>query len=780
MSTPKADNTSARWRLDAGLALAALIGLLAAWPFLTRPGLPTLTDAQHHVYRTFELIAAWRQGVPYLRWAPDFFYGFGYPVFNYYAPLTYFLAGAYGALWGPVAGVKFVFVLSAVIGPAGLYLFVRDRWSPAAGVVAAAAFALAPYVAYMDPQARGAAPEALALALAPWMLWTFARLQRTGQARDLALAALTLAALLLAHNLLSLVVMAMTIAWLVWEALWAAPQSPAPAPRQWPRRLRLSGLALATGAMALAVCLAAFFWLPAFLERGDVQFQNAFRSAYGFRFVGLGELLSPARLADLATPDLHFFRFPLGLPQWILAALGVLAALFWPARREQRSAALFFAAVAAGSIGLMLPIAAPLWTSVPGLAYLQFPWRLLGPAALALAILAGAAVHGLIQLASAKGWRVGQTALASLAVAACVAAALPILDPLPWPASPPVTVHQMITLEQSGAWGVGTTHDNEFLPVTVRSVPKAQPDLLASYDAGQPDKVDRASLPPGATVTLTAHRALEDDFQVSSEQDFALRLWTFDFPGWTAWVDGQPAAISATQPNGFLSVAVPAGAHAVTVQWQDTPAERQGWIISAFAVLAWFAALAWSQRQRPALEARSALTARPALALAAVIIAGLGARYALDTVSPWRAGSTGNAAPIGALADNIVLFAVKLPQDAAHAGDQVPLTLNWQATGPVPADLSSFVHLIGPDGQLWGQADKYVPVPFFPTGRWPVGRLMSDDELLAISPSAPPGQYQLVAGLWDRDTGRVSTPLNTGATLTAPDGIVISNAFQIR
>src|SRR5579859_6888000 len=120
MSTPNADNTGARWRPDAGLVVAALIGLLAAWPFLTRPGLPTLTDAQHHAYRTFALIAAWRQGLPYLRWAPDFFYGFGYPVFNYYAPLTYRLGGDYGGAWRPVAAVEFVVVLSAVIGTDGL------------------------------------------------------------------------------------------------------------------------------------------------------------------------------------------------------------------------------------------------------------------------------------------------------------------------------------------------------------------------------------------------------------------------------------------------------------------------------------------------------------------------------------------------------------------------------------------------------------------------------------------------------------------------------------
>src|SRR5688572_7296889 len=100
-------------RLDWGLAVALLIAVVAAWPLLTRASLPTLTDAHHHVHRTYEILSAWRAGIAYLRWAPDFFYGYGYPVFNYYAPLTYYLAAAYGLLFGPVAGVKFVLVASA-------------------------------------------------------------------------------------------------------------------------------------------------------------------------------------------------------------------------------------------------------------------------------------------------------------------------------------------------------------------------------------------------------------------------------------------------------------------------------------------------------------------------------------------------------------------------------------------------------------------------------------------------------------------------------------------
>src|SRR3990172_4275323 len=112
--------------IDPGLAMALLLATFAAWPFLTRHSLPTFTDVEHHVYRTYEIMSAWKQGVLYLRWAPDLFFGYGYPIFNYYAPLTYYLGGVYGLVCcsptgDPVAGMKFVLVASAYVGAVGMY-----------------------------------------------------------------------------------------------------------------------------------------------------------------------------------------------------------------------------------------------------------------------------------------------------------------------------------------------------------------------------------------------------------------------------------------------------------------------------------------------------------------------------------------------------------------------------------------------------------------------------------------------------------------------------------
>ncbi|MFQ5626951.1 MAG: hypothetical protein ACE5FM_09905 [Methyloligellaceae bacterium] len=57
-----------------------------------------MNDAEMHVYRAAEVQYAIADGTLYPRWASDFYYGYGYPVFNYYSPLTYHEAAWYARL----------------------------------------------------------------------------------------------------------------------------------------------------------------------------------------------------------------------------------------------------------------------------------------------------------------------------------------------------------------------------------------------------------------------------------------------------------------------------------------------------------------------------------------------------------------------------------------------------------------------------------------------------------------------------------------------------------
>ena len=79
------------------VALVCLFGISAVTPLL-KGSLPQTADGIIHLYRLVELDNLFQHGVLFSRWAPDLVYGLGLPLFNFYAPLSYYLAEVFHLL----------------------------------------------------------------------------------------------------------------------------------------------------------------------------------------------------------------------------------------------------------------------------------------------------------------------------------------------------------------------------------------------------------------------------------------------------------------------------------------------------------------------------------------------------------------------------------------------------------------------------------------------------------------------------------------------------------
>ena len=723
------------------LLFTLALALIAAAPFLTRPGLPHQTDAELHVYRAAELGHTIGGGAVYPRWAPDFYYGYGYPIFNYYAPLTYYLANLFALLPGVgiVTGVKAVFVLGLLIASLGACLLGRDLFGPAAGVLAAASYVFAPYVVFIDPHARGVLAEHFAICLLPLVFYAFHRLTRVGGRWALLGSVLSLAALLLSHNLLALVSVALLLAFWLWGILSGA------------GRGRVGWGALA---FVLAATIVAFFWLPAVLERGAVRLDVVGPGHFDFHehFLSLGELLAPSRILDMGATAPHY-HFNLGLAQWLLA-LPALGALLRPATPNRR-ALLYFLLAGLGLLFLMLPASTPVWECIPWMEYLQFPWRLLGPANLMLALCAASGVT----LLPAGRWR--DPALAA-GLAAILLLALPVLYPPMWlPDFGPTAPHDIIEWEQHSL-ALGTTSTADFMPVGAAQVmvhPEAS--LTESYVTGPVDRINRASLPEGARVDIVEHGPLYDRFSVYMPERFILRLFTFYFPGWRAYVDGEEVEIEIAHPEGFITFWVPEGEHEVVVRFEDTPPRTAGWIISAAGLAMLVIALAL-MRNSPAPDPSTRLKTCPqsliwlggTLLLFMILKSGI-----IDPRDDWlrytsppgqaRAAQQELRANFG---NQVELLGYDLPRRRVRAGESFSVVLYWRALTPLDVNYQSFVHLAHPLNVLWGQEDHLNPGGL-PTTRWPLDKYVWDEYEIRVLPETPPGEYVLNVGLYSQAGG---------------------------
>ncbi len=90
-------------------------------------------------------------------------------------------------------------------------------------------------------------------------------------------------------------------------------------------------------------------------------------------------------------------------------------------------------------------------------------------------------------------------------------------------------------------------------------------------------------------------------------------------------------------------------------------------------------------------------------------------------------------------------------------GDILPLRLYWEALEPYAADHRVFLHLIDPANDsaegIIAQVDGVPLGGTYPFWVWREHETVIDDRVLAIPPDTPPGEYLLLAGVYDGATG---------------------------
>lgn len=86
-------------------------------------------------------------------------------------------------------------------------------------------------------------------------------------------------------------------------------------------------------------------------------------------------------------------------------------------------------------------------------------------------------------------------------------------------------------------------------------------------------------------------------------------------------------------------------------------------------------------------------------------------------------------------------------------GDRVPVVLYWQATEPGEGDLSVFFHLLDSTDRLVWQDDGAAAHGTRPTWSWEAWWVVPDPHTLPLPRDLPEGNYRLVTGLYDWQTG---------------------------
>jgi len=571
---------SDRLRLATQVDRSALLVLalsVFAWAPLVGPAyFLNAHDAPHSIFFLNQFDQALRDGVLYPRWGVDFALGYGYPLFNIYSTLAFYVAEAFHIVGASLTGaIKLSYIAAFMLSGLTIYAFGKRVFGAQAGVVSAVVYMYAPY-RLLDIYVRSAFAEFCALSFLPLVLLLFYDLAQRPSARSIALASLAYAALFLTHAATAFIfsmLLAPYVAFLVCSRLKTG----------WVASLRLAGLSAACGLFALA--LASIFLLPMIAEKGFIVEGQWTQGSFGYakHFVYPSQLLSPYWGYGYAGEGLNDeISLQLGMAATTLSIIGAVYSL--SRQVSGRSHVAFFLVASIVVVAAMMPAAACLWEILPLAAFVQFPWRLLALVAFTMSVLSGAAVHGVLEDRPDTGRRLD----ARVGVLGLVVVLVSYAYTLPQYTEPSSRSEQSVAIIDFEAF---YPPDRVGMTVWAQEQPQDTP-LVEQYLAGKP-LIKAIPLSEGVQVEMVRHGAASEEVLVNSLGDAEVQFLTYYFPGWRGYVDGREVEIYPTGPYGLITMKVPAGEHRVSIRFGGTPVRLLGALVTVVSLLLAVAILIW-------------------------------------------------------------------------------------------------------------------------------------------------------------------------------------------
>ncbi len=723
-------------------------------------------DGTLHLYRLIALRHALSEGDLWVRYVPGMVYGYGAPMFNYYSPLSlYPMLGLNLLGFTPTHAWLVGMAGYLVLAAGGMFALARRWLSPAGALIAAAAYAAAPYTVY-DVLWRGTTSEIASLALLPWIMAAMSALAARPTRWRFAIVAGLVALFMPMHNVITLHAAVLLAAFGVLLALQSDDKA---------RTLIRLGLAGVIGALMVS-----FFWLPAIRETNLVKIDGVTAALPEIEVTrNLAPLSESFEIPDTADPARQQppAAIALGWPALLLGAVGVIA--LW--RDKRRGLALFCVSGIVVLIFMNTPASAVIWRTIPLIRYSQFPTRLIGLASLLLALLAGAGAAALTQRLTRPIWR---GAAYAVILGGLLVYVIPYLYRIPTPETDPRTLVDSQNFERESGY-IGTSSFGEYVPRWAETLPDANA-LIERY--AQTEIISRLSPPDGVTITHQEWGLTSAYIFLTADAPTSLVFDWFYLPNWQVWAGGKMLETLPNPSDGRLRVDLPAGESVLDIHWGCTEIECNAEFLSMWALVGLVITVgAWSLL-RPLMGRLSAdsqpapvdsANFRPFVIAAAVGLCLLALKgLVIDRVNtPLRADRFGQGYAAGVqtvtdanLNNQLTLIGYDALTSSTQAGDTLNYALIWSARMPIQEDVQVIVKLVTADGVRVSQVDDLAPGGTG-TRNWRPGYYLIDRVDLPIPPDTPPGEYHITAEVFRLSDSQTLPVINTAGN---PEGVTVS------
>ncbi len=533
--------------------LVILFTIPAVWNLL-RPGFfPMQDDLQS--FRIQQMDKCFDDLQIPCRWVPDAGYRYGYPQFNYYPPSVYYV----GALMHRIGiqyidAVKILFVLGYIASAVAMFVLIEALMGSWPAFVSSILYTYVPYKA-VEVYVRGAMSEFWALTFFPLIFWSIYMLIKTEKKKYFIWFSVSLGLLLTTHNLMSLIFAPVAI---IWAIYWLVTENKF---KKMYLKIGLSGL--------LGLGLAAFFTLPVIFEKNFVHVESMLSGYFDYRahFVSLYKLFLSREwgYGSSGFPN-ELLNLSIGLVQWIIAIISGILAVFYYNKDKKISLAIFYILLTTLFYMFMIHMKSSfIWSMLPPLWYMQFPWRFLAVNIFLTSLLGGYAIY----LSSKYKYLFG-----GIVVIFAIILNIGYFIPKDW----------ISITDQDKFSGVSwqkqmTISIFDYLPISATLPPINEAPPVPDVMDGKAEFTDYVK---------------GSDFQygkVKVIEDATIQLPLFDFPGMQVKVDGKKIEHYNNDCRGkdfcygLITFTLPSGEYKIEAELTDTPVRKIGNFLSLVSII---------------------------------------------------------------------------------------------------------------------------------------------------------------------------------------------------
>lgn len=521
-----------------------------------------------HIARLFLLDQGLKQGILYPRWVDMLGFGYGYPLYNFYPPLIYYVAEIFHLMgFSLIWSIKMLIISGTALGAWGVYLLSKKCIGKAAGFVSSIFYTFSLYHAVLI-FVRGALAEFFAASLLPFVFITLINIFEKPSRKNTILFAVIFSLLIVAHPLVALPSLLFICLFILFYAARATE--------------KLKMFMSSMSGIIMGIGMSSFFWLPSLAEKKhtltDIILTSELAS-YKLHFVYPQQLWhSPWGFGGSAQGITDGISFQFGkiyilifLLSLIFFVVSLLNLSRVPQNKKKEMASrsshyILFLLCFAFSIFMTTEYSSLIWDQFNPLWFLQFPWRFLTFSSFFLSLCCGYFIffisHTIHKLNTQK----------NLLILGAIIAIIPMVVYQKYfkPQYYITTSDSKRTSYEEIAWRISRT-SHEFVP---KKTATTKTELDTTVVDITKDKIPRnlySIISGAAEVHIIKNNFNKKILLINAADNTTIQLNTYNFPGWKLFVNNKIKHIESNNKYQLITFSIPKGKHTVALLFTRTP-----------------------------------------------------------------------------------------------------------------------------------------------------------------------------------------------------------------